>query len=54
MTHVLIWLLCYPLVAAADTVARVQVTDMDVGVHNAAHTSVYAAGTLIMLALHYV
>jgi hypothetical protein len=54
MTHVLLWLLLYPLVAAADTVARAYVWDFDVGRHNAAHAGVYATGTLIMLTMHYV
>jgi hypothetical protein len=54
MTHVLLWMLLYPLVAAMDTVARAQVWDFDVGRHNAAHVGVYAVGTLIMIAMHYV
>ena len=54
MTHVLLWMLLYPLVATADTVTRAQVWDYDVGRHNAAHAAVYAIGTIIMLLLHYV
>lgn len=54
MTHVLIWLLLYPLVATADTVVRARVWDFDVGRHNATHAAVYAAGTLIIITLHYV
>jgi len=54
MTHVLIWMLLYPLVAAADTVVRARVWDFDVGTHNRAHAAVYAAGTLILITLHYV
>ena len=54
MTHVLIWMLLYPVVAAADTVARGQVWELDVGRHNAGHAVVYAIGTAILLTLHYV
>jgi len=54
MTHVLIWLLLYPLVAAVETVARGQVWDFDVGRHNAAHSVVYLAGTLLLMTMHYV
>lgn len=54
MTHVLLWMLFYPLVAAADTVVRARVWDFDVGRHNAAHAAVYAAGTLIMIVLYCV
>lgn len=54
MTHLLIWLLLYPLVAATDTVARLHVTQMDLGRHNAGHMTVYLVGTIIMLILHYV
>jgi len=50
MTHLLI----YPLVAAADTVARARVWDFNIGRHNAAHAAVYATGTLTFLVLHYV
>lgn len=54
MTHVLIWMLLYPVVAAADTVARGRVWELDVGRHNAGHVAVYVAGTIILLTLHYV
>jgi len=54
MTHVLLWMLLYPVVAAADTVARTYVLDMDAGRHNAGHAAVYAAGTLIMITMAYV
>lgn len=56
MTHLLIWLLTYPLVASADTVIRLRVgrIDMNVGRHNAGHVSVYAFGTALLTVLHYV
>jgi len=54
MTHVLIWLLMYPLIATVDTVARAYVTDTDMGRQNAGHAAVYSIGTLIMVTLHYV
>mgnify|MGYP000692125154 CR=1 FL=1 len=54
MTHLLLWLLLYPLVAAADVVARVQVVDTDVGRLDQGHVVVYCTGTLILLLLHYV
>lgn len=54
MTHLLLWLLLYPLVAAADVAARVQVVDTDVGRLDAGHAAVYLVGTLLILTLHYV
>ena len=54
MTHVLIWLLLYPVIAATDTVARLQVTEMNVGRHNAGHMAVYTIGTILLVAMHYV
>jgi len=54
MTHVLIWLLLYPVVATADTIARAEVWDFPIGTHNAGHVAVYATGTLILITMHYV
>jgi hypothetical protein len=54
MTHVLLWLLLYPLVAATGTVARGRVWDFNVGRHNAAHAAVYLLGTLLLVTMHYV
>jgi len=51
---VLIWLLLYPLVAAASTAIRVRTTDLDVGRQSQAQAAVYLTGTIIMLTLHYV
>jgi len=44
-------MLLYPLVAAAETVARGQVWDFNVGRHNAVHAAVYAVGTMLFLGL---
>ena len=54
MTHLLIWLLAYPLVAAASTAIHAQATDTDPGRHNAGHAVVYFTGTLIILGMYYV
>ena len=54
MTHLLIWLLTYPLVAAASTAIHAQATDTNPGRHNTGHAVVYFSGTLILLTLHYV
>lgn len=54
MTHLLIWLLVYPLVASADTVARLHVVEMDVGTHNIGHMAVYIFGTVLLTAMNYV
>lgn len=54
MTHLLIWLLLYPLVAATDTMARGRMWDFDVGRHNAVHAAVYLVGTLLLVTMHYV
>ena len=51
---VLIWLLLYPLVAAVSTAIRVRTTDLDVGRQSRAQAGVYLAGTIIMIAIHYV
>jgi len=51
---VLLWMLLYPLVAMVDTVARAFYTETDIGRHNQGHAAVYALGTLIMIAIHYV
>lgn len=47
----LIWMLLYPLVAAADLIARVRVEDLDTGRHNIGHALVYLLGTAIFLSL---
>ena len=54
MTHILVWLLLYPLVAAADVAARVHMVETDVGRLDQGHVAVYCTGTLILLTLHYV
>jgi len=54
MTHILVWLLLYPLVAAADVAARVHMLETDVGRLDQGHVAVYCTGTLILLTLHYV
>jgi len=51
MTHLLLWLLMYPLVAAADLTLRIRVEDLDTGRHNLGHLIVYAVGTTIFLTL---
>jgi len=51
---VLLWLLLYPLVATVDTASRAVFTDTDIGRQNVGHMAVYAAGTIIMLVIHYV
>jgi|APHM01.1.fsa_nt_gi hypothetical protein len=47
----LIWMLLYPLVAAADLTIRVRVEDLDTGKHNIGHAAVYLLGTAIFLTL---
>lgn len=54
MTHLLLWLLLYPLVAAADVAVRVRSVDTDVGTLDKGHAAVYLTGTLLILLLHYV
>jgi hypothetical protein len=51
MTHLLLWLLVYPLVAAADLTLRIRVEDLDTGRHNLGHLVVYVVGTTIFLTL---
>jgi hypothetical protein len=54
MTHLLIWLLAYPLVAVVDTVARVQYFESDPGRLSQGHAAVYLTGFLTFLAAAYV
>lgn len=54
MTHLLLWLLLYPLVAAGDVAIRVHVTDTDVGTLDKGHAAVFLTGTLLMILMHYV
>jgi len=51
MTHLLLWLLVYPLVAATDLTLRIRVEDLDTGRHNIGHLVVYVVGTTIFLTL---
>jgi len=51
MTHLLLWLLVYPLVAATDLTLRIRVEDLDTGRHNLGHLVVYVVGTMIFLTL---
>lgn len=54
MTHLLLWLLLYPLVASADVAIRVHVAETNVGQLDKGHTAVYLVGTLLILLMHYV
>lgn len=56
MTHVLLWLLLYPVVATLDTVGRVRIgrINMNIGTHNIGHLVVYVLGTVLLVTLHYV
>ena len=54
MTHLLIWLLTFPLVAVFSTGWYAHHTDADVGRLSAGYTGVYITGTIILLTMHYV
>jgi hypothetical protein len=54
MTHLLIWLLAFPLVAASCTYVYAAATDADLGRISAGYAMVYLIGTLLILALWYV
>lgn len=53
MTHLLLWLLLYPLVTAACVWIYCRHTDADVGRLNQGYAAAYAAGTIILIVLHY-
>ena len=51
MTHLLLWLLLYPLVAACELWIRSQVSNADPGRMSQAQVRIYAGGAAIMFAL---
>lgn len=52
MTHLLLWLLLYPLVAAADIYIRSQVATVDPGAVSRIQAFVYAAGAIVFILVH--
>jgi hypothetical protein len=54
MTHLLVWLLLFPLVSAVCTALYARTTKADLALMSRGYATVYVLGTLLLLTLYYV